>query len=75
MLFAARRLSVQSLRKVPWDTLILLGGSFALAAGIEGSGLSQWMTLQLAGVAGLPPWLQIAGTAAAISRRRRRPLR
>lgn len=53
-LLLLRSLSLQSLRKVPWDTLLLLGGSFAMAAGIEGSGLSKWMALQLAALEQLP---------------------
>jgi sodium-dependent dicarboxylate transporter 2/3/5 len=53
-----------SLRKVPWSTLLLLGGSFAMAAGIEGSGLSLWMTLQLAGIATMPLWSQVGMSAA-----------
>ncbi len=42
------------LARVPWSTLLLLGGSFALAAGIEGGGLSGFMTQKLEPVARLP---------------------
>jgi sodium-dependent dicarboxylate transporter 2/3/5 len=47
-------LSIAALRKVPWDTLLLLGGSFAMAAGIEGSGLSAWLAQELQAIGALP---------------------
>ncbi len=40
-------LPLTALRRVPVAALALLGGSFAMAAGIEGSGLSSWLGLQL----------------------------
>jgi solute carrier family 13 (sodium-dependent dicarboxylate transporter), member 2/3/5 len=52
-------LSLASLRRLHWGTLVLLGGSFAMAAGIEGSGLSRWMAGELAVVSGLPLLQQI----------------
>jgi sodium-dependent dicarboxylate transporter 2/3/5 len=57
------RLSLAALRRVPWDTLLLLGGGFALAAGIEASGLSNWLSLRLAGLEGLSPIAQHATVA------------
>jgi sodium-dependent dicarboxylate transporter 2/3/5 len=59
-LLALRLLSLASLRKLPWGTLVLLGGSFAMAAGIDGSGLSNWMALQARHLATLPLFWQIA---------------
>jgi sodium-dependent dicarboxylate transporter 2/3/5 len=58
-LIGLRAVSFASLRRVPWGTLVLLGGSFAMASGIEGSGLSKWMAGQLSGLAGLPLLAQV----------------
>lgn len=52
-------LAPRSLRTVPWETLLLLGGGFAMAAGIQGSGLSAWLAGQLAGVRDLAPFGQV----------------
>lgn len=42
-------------RRVPWDTLFLFGGGLALAALIQGSGLSGNIGAALGGLAGWPP--------------------
>lgn len=40
--------------RVPWGVLILFGGGFALAAGMQHSGLAQWISNQLGSLSGLP---------------------
>jgi solute carrier family 13 (sodium-dependent dicarboxylate transporter), member 2/3/5 len=52
-------LEPRALRTVPWETLLLLGGGFSMAAAIEASGLSDWMAAQLAGVQSLPALAQV----------------
>jgi sodium-dependent dicarboxylate transporter 2/3/5 len=59
-LLAARVLSLQAIRKLSWGTLVLLGGSLAMAAGIEESGLSLWLGERFGGLAALPLAGQLA---------------
>jgi sodium-dependent dicarboxylate transporter 2/3/5 len=54
-----RVLHPRSLKTVPWETLLLLGGGFSMAAAVQGSGLSLWAGEQLAVVRGMPPFQQV----------------
>jgi sodium-dependent dicarboxylate transporter 2/3/5 len=56
-------LAPRSLLAVPWETLLLLGGGFAMAAAIQESGLSAWMAGELAAIAGMPALAQIVVAA------------
>ena len=42
---------------VPWGVVILFGGGFALAAGLQHSGLAAWIGSLMAGLKGTPLWL------------------
>nr|XP_006821111.1 PREDICTED: solute carrier family 13 member 5-like [Saccoglossus kowalevskii] len=43
--------------KMPWGLYLLLGGGFALAEGMEVSGLSQWIGDQLSSLGSLEDWV------------------
>jgi sodium-dependent dicarboxylate transporter 2/3/5 len=47
--------------RIPFDVLLLFGGGFALAAGFEQSGLSDWLGHRLAVFNGLPETLWVIG--------------
>jgi len=47
-------LEKESFAHLPWNILILLGGGFALATGMQQSGLSQWLGSQLHAFAAIP---------------------
>ncbi len=59
-------LSKEAIGKLPWDILILLGGGFALAMGMKGSGLSLWVGEQLSFLSVVPLPLMLLGIAGVI---------
>jgi sodium-dependent dicarboxylate transporter 2/3/5 len=64
-LIALRAVSWRALARIPWGTLLLLGGSFAMAAGIESSGLAAYLATWLGALAGLPLGLELLLTSLA----------
>ncbi|MEZ4281319.1 MAG: DASS family sodium-coupled anion symporter [Myxococcota bacterium] len=52
-------LEPRSLRTLQWKTLLLIGGGFAMAGAIEGSGLSSWLGTQLVALRSLAPTPQL----------------
>jgi sodium-dependent dicarboxylate transporter 2/3/5 len=52
-------LELRSIRAIPFETLLLLGGSLAMAAAIEASGLSVWLAGQMAALRDAPAWSQL----------------
>lgn len=46
-------------RQLPWGTLLLFGGAFAVAKAFEESGLTAWIGSHLQGLAGWPYWLTL----------------
>jgi len=59
ILAAAGGLPLKAIRRIPVSALLLLGGSFAMAAGIQGSGLSDWLGAQLKVITELPVAAQL----------------
>jgi sodium-dependent dicarboxylate transporter 2/3/5 len=54
-------------RGVPWGVLFLFGGGFALAAGMESSGLSTWLGGIFGKLAGIPPFLIVLTTCIGVT--------
>jgi sodium-dependent dicarboxylate transporter 2/3/5 len=65
LLLAVGGLSPRKAVSIPWSALVLLGGSFSMASGIEGSGLATWMARELKALADLPLFVQVGLAGAA----------
>ena len=56
----------KDMTKLPWGVLLLFGGGFALASGIVGTGLNDWIGAGLAPLKDASPILILAGVCAVI---------
>ncbi len=54
-------------RAVPWSVLVLMGGGFAMAEAVTGSGLSAALADAIASLGSLPPPLQVFAISAGIA--------
>ena len=59
VLLCARSLGWGAIKRIPYGTLVLLGGSFSLASGVEASGLGAVMSRSLAPIADLSLGAQV----------------
>lgn len=62
-----RLMDWEAAAKIPWDIVLLFGGGFALAGGINSSGLADWIGQQLQWTSGIHPLLIILLVTAAIT--------
>ncbi|MDQ6999607.1 MAG: SLC13 family permease, partial [Mariprofundus sp.] len=60
-------LNTASFRQLPWDIVLLLGGGFALAYGMQSSGLSGWVGNQLEFLKDVPLPVMMLGIALVIT--------
>lgn len=67
LLFVTGLIRADAVKKLPWDALLVLGGSLALAEGIQASGLARWAGSQLAAVREYPlPAVMLVVTTATV---------
>ena len=55
----SRLLHWETVRKIPWDVLLLFAGGIAIADAFVSSGLADILATRLQGLAALPPWLLV----------------
>lgn len=57
---AGKILDWDTVQKLPWGILWLFGGGLAIAAGISGSGLADWIGALLVNFTDVPTWVTLA---------------
>ncbi|MCO4795450.1 MAG: SLC13/DASS family transporter [Bacteriovoracaceae bacterium] len=62
-----RLLDKRAIEEIPWSTILLFGGGFALAKGIQSSGLSAAIGAQFAGLGDVTPSLVVSGLTLGMS--------
>lgn len=61
-----RLLNWDTALQLPWGVLLLFGGGLALSSQFSDSGLSEWLGVQVEGLAGVPVWVLVALAAVGI---------
>ncbi|OAV63010.1 SLC13 family permease [Enteractinococcus helveticum] len=61
-----RLLNWDTALNLPWGVLLLFGGGLALSSQFSDSGLSEWLGVQVEGLAGAPVWILVALCAVGI---------
>ena len=56
-----------TMKKLPWDIILLFGGGFALAKGFVASGLSGWIIKSFSGLASVSPLIILIAIALGLS--------
>ncbi len=56
----------QEARRIPWDILLFFGAGLSIATAIEKHGVTDWLTGQLSGLAGVPPIVIYLGLAVVV---------
>ena len=64
---ASMLMTVDIVKKLPWDIVLLFGGGFALAKGFQETGLSLFIGNKFAGLAGVPPFVMIISNCLGIT--------
>lgn len=63
----SRILDARSIAAIPWSIVLLFGGGFALAKGIEVSGLSDWIRQCFESIGHLPPFVVVLVVSLAVT--------
>ncbi len=59
MLFFAQTIQAEDLNRINWNALLTFGGGMAIGSILLVTGVSDWISMQLIGLGGLPPMLVV----------------